>query len=260
MSRAACRARVAAGVRRAAQRQLYKLQGIKMGRVVWAVSLVGLALGLTGCFKRSYDARPVVTFQDLGSSREDHESSDYRVSAVDSDSWRFPTRLAVVRVTVTDRACLADQPRLVFSPLTDIERPPWHECLRDIPEVGEVFFLQPTDFPRQAISLSEMAGLAGCYGARLCLIYAESDLARQAARSIGVLMDTRSGQILATLAAGYEPEARGYEVGPPPDRHKDDHRHIDPRYQAALKFRRLVHDCVLELKERQATGAGVRAS
>ena len=71
-----------------------------MGRVVWASVLGGMVLASAGCFKRSYDARPVVTFRDLGSSREDYAPGDYRISTEESAGLRFPTRLAVARVTV----------------------------------------------------------------------------------------------------------------------------------------------------------------
>jgi hypothetical protein len=225
----------------------------------WAAAL---AASTAGChFKRSYSARPVVSFTDLGSEREDYDSTDYRITVVQEDAWRFPTRVAVARVTVADTACFPDEPRLLFSKVPYAERPAWHECMRDIPEVCEVFFLLRTDFPGRTISLEEMARVAGRYRARLLLLYAESDLQWGEARVIGVLIDTQTGETLATLAASDRPQMfRGFEMDRPMDRPEDDDRHVDPRYQAALKFRELVHDCVLELKERQdAAGTLVQA-
>ncbi|UCG33060.1 MAG: hypothetical protein JSU68_00215 [Phycisphaerales bacterium] len=232
---------------------------IRTGRVVFAMWVAAFVVSVAGCdSERSYSARPVVSFTDLGSGREDYDSTDYRIMTADEGAWRFPTRVAVARVTVADTACLPDEPRLVFSKVPYAERPAWHECMRDIPEVCEVFFLLRTDFPGKTISLEEMAAVAGRYRARLLLVYAESDLQWGEARVIGVMIDTRTGEILATVAASDKPPIlRGFEMDRPMDRGEDDDRHVDPRYQAALKFRGLVHDCVLELKERQEVEGAV---
>jgi hypothetical protein len=226
---------------------------------VVGAALLAAVLVSWGCrFERSFDAHPMVTFADLGSDRQDHESNDYRLSTIDYEAWRFPARLAVVRVTVADTECLPGEPRLVFTPLQGVECPPWIESLQDVPQVSEVFFLQPTDFARRDISVSKIVSEADRYGARLCLVYAESDLVGGGARVIGLLIDTRSGEILATMASNHEPKEHGFEIDRPADRHKDDDRHVDSRYQAALEFRSLVHDCVLELQEKQAAGAGIK--
>jgi hypothetical protein len=236
---------------------------MRIGRIVLTACAVALVASPAGCHvKRSYSARPVVNFTDLGSGRENYDSTDFRITTAEGGARLLPTHVAVARITVADTACLPDEPRLMFSRVRYAERPAWQECMGDIPEVCEVFFLLRTDFPGRTISLEEMALVARRYAARLLLVYAESDLQWGAARVIGVLIDTRTEEILATFAASEKPPMfRGFEVDRPMDRVEDDDRHVDPRYQAELKFRELVHDCVLELIERQeAAGAMAQAS
>ena len=144
------------------------------------------------------------------------------------------------------------EPRLVFSALRAVEKPPWIESLVDIPEVSELFFLQSTSFSRPLLSATDIADAARAVDANLCLIFAQSDLGDGSARVVGLLMDTRTLQIVATLASAAEPKLRGFEVGRPKNRHEKDIRHQDPRFIADETFRRLTHDCLLELIAREA--------
>lgn len=220
-----------------------------------------LMFGGAGCRlgKRPYDARPMVTFADLGARERDRAEKGYNISTLDFDAWRFPARMVVTRVTVADTDCLPNQPRLMFLPIEGVACPPWNELIVDLPAVSEVFFLQQTVFPRKEISVKQIARRAARYGARLCLVYSESDLADEGARVIGSLIDTRSLEVVGTISAEYERPERGYETDRPRDRASDDNRHRDSRYLALAEFRSLVHDCLLDLIDGQGQGGVARA-
>lgn len=204
-----------------------------------------------GCTKRHYEARHIVMFEDLGSDRQEMDKAGYRIDAEEAATGGFPTALTVARVQVRDTACLPDERRLEFRSLTGKDGPPWLELAQDMPWIGKVFFLQPTDFPRDDIQARDVVKKAGDFGAGLCLVYAESDLLCGEVRVIGVLYATQTAQPVATITAIEKPRQHGYEIDPPRDQVKEDARGVTPRYRAIESFRLLVHDCVLELIERQ---------
>lgn len=192
-------------------------------------------------------ARPRVVLPDLGVPADDQPPNSYRLRTTDYSWPRFPARVAVARVTLSDQPVPAGEPRLIFSALRPVERPPWIESLIDIPEVSELFFLQPTSFSRAYSSTTDVANAARSVDANLCLIFAQSDLGDESARAVGLLIDTRTLQVVATLTSSVEPKLRGFEVDRPKNRHEKDNRHVDPRFLADEAFRRLMHDCLLDL-------------
>lgn len=237
-----------------------------LGSRTFGVALRGalvscLMFSCAGCTlpKRPYDARPLVTFADLGARERDRVENGYNISTLDFDGWRFPARMVVARVTVADTDCRPNRPRLVFLPIEGIACPPWNELIVDLPAVSEVFFLQQTVFPRKEISVTQIARRAARYGARLCLVYSESDFADEETRVIGSLIDTRSLEVVATISAEYKRPERGYESDRPRDRASGDNRHTDSRYLALAEFRSMVHDCLLDLIDGQGQGGVAQA-
>jgi hypothetical protein len=237
----------------------------------WAIpALTLICMSLSGCLdaERTYFARQPISLHDLdphaAAPTDPHSAAPtentWQVSATDFSWPRFPARLAVARVIVSTQPVAPGAARLMLDPLTPVEKPAWIECLRDIIEVSELYFLQAEDFPRRPLSSTDIANRAAQQNARLCLVFGQSDLGNRSAEVVGTLIDTRSLETIATLRSHAEPSLHGFEVDRPKNRPESDDRHSRPSRQAEESFRQLLHTCVLDLISREQMAAANRTA
>lgn len=163
----------------------------------------------------------------------------------------FPGALMVARLDAGSGEPQADTETAVLSmsPLGELVY--WGQTFDDLWVISQVY---PATFPRCRTSLVTREVLrrhAADTGAKLMLCYqiVQRDAATAEAR--GTLIDARDGSVLAAIHAedrsDIPVDAPPEQYPPPPDRHLEDRRHVDPWFRVQDRFRGHVKSCVEEL-------------
>ncbi|MFQ5489388.1 MAG: hypothetical protein ACE5GE_01595 [Phycisphaerae bacterium] len=214
--------------------------------VVW---VVGVALvGCTQEPERIVILRPEVAWPDLGLSKPDIDSDGFDILAPEWTQGLFPASMAVARVSVADPTKAgARNVVLDMQPANDFL--PWNSTFDSLRYVSDAFPMHALDLSGDAPTTAKLCSAATDLSARICLVYAGTDLSERRSRVRGVLFDARSGAALARIQA--QAEARDPELTePPPGDVEEDLRHCDARVLADQSFAKLVFECVRELKRR----------
>jgi hypothetical protein len=202
-----------------------------------------------GCAEK--DVEPIVLepetkLSDIAGGTLTTKKNQYHLVNRNRSEGRFPGAVAVARLKLADGAPIEAPRPVELKPLKDEEAAYWNHLFDNLRWVRQYFELSPMSVQTPVVSAKALLGAAKRLDASLCLLYGQSDFEDLRSHVVGVLYETGTGQLLATIQA----ESVGAEdwlEERPPDRPEMDNRHQDNHYLAARKFQRLVHACVREL-------------
>lgn len=208
-----------------------------------------LAAGMAGCDATKPAAkRAIVRFDDVGVTGSAADVNTFARAETQTSIGRFPAGIGVARVCLEAEGP-AGTPALVLDPLSSAEAPYWNELFDSIDRIRELVLIDPQGVPQRYVTIPQLLASCRKQKGRLCLVYAQNDIADNASQVIGALYDADSGELVGTAFAEevVDPKEKRER---PADRPDGDERHMDAHWLAEQKFRQIVRDFVWELINR----------
>lgn len=233
---------------------------IKPCRGMLMLLAVGLVpLGLSSCSSDQTERITVrhVEFAQLASNAPRPETNTYMILQKTRTTGRFPCSLAVVRVTSFQTEYVEETEdgkvqetagplRLMLDLPSEVRAVPWTELCDNFPSITCVKVLGRPAVTFEEVGIADLVKAGLHQHASLILIYGQDDLDDNKIRLFGALYDTMSGELVATVKSQVDPIP---DLPTPPDRLKQDKRHVDPKCQTLERFQQLTLQCVYELAQ-----------
>lgn len=218
-------------------------------------------LGATGCEKDetpdfAFDPAPPVPWRDLLDRDTTAPENEYTILIPQPTQGLFPMSLAIARIMAVQPSGERDDAEPGEYELTLAMQPPhdflrWNSVFDDIRLVSEVFPLSQISLNGESITTTTLIESSQAMRGRLCLIYAADDIAPDESEVKGVLLDTRTREVLAMI------HARGHYTEPT-KKEKEQEKETEsdatillkpctPRLVAERRFEQLTRDCILAL-------------
>ncbi len=174
--------------------------------------------------------------------------NSYLLAKAEQTRGRFACGMAIARMTLPDRE---NRPGLVLSEIEPADQAWWYEILRGVSLIRELTFLTPITARVDGSSPERLCRLAQRMDAALLLVYADNQYGPNAAQRFGVVYETGTHEIIATLHASARIlNEDGLEESPYNKR--GEHRELDARFQASRNFERHLLAAVRELIHRDS--------
>jgi hypothetical protein len=212
-------------------------------------SALGTLLTVVGCAKPvepPWTAPPQVHWADIATQAFPTTINDYRMLAPIGSTGRFPTIVAVSRVsvaveTVDRRGRKARLPYLSAKPKNEFLS--WNNAFDDQMAISEVFPIAQRDLGGWPAEPLQILASFKALQAGLGLIYAQNELDRDQTEMIGVLYETETATPIAAI------QAQAVSITPPEEQRKKplDLWKYDSKALARQKFEGLVYACIREL-------------
>jgi hypothetical protein len=215
------------------------------GLIASILALAASGLLAAGCAEKSQPGlsyEPPITIEHLAAGLTAPDQG-FTLLTDRHTEGRFACPLAVAKFTPRE---MPGGCELVLVALPSSEQAYWTEQMRGVTAVRDLIFLRPIATRPEGQGLTALCQTAKRLGAPLLLVYAPNGLGPNSAQVFGVLYESETQTVLATMRASSTMlNEEGEEVSP--DQRRGDHRSTDARYQAQRQFEGYALACLREL-------------